>query len=66
MVYPYNDVQVINKNEWITDTCSDKWKKPKATPCMITFRKEMYREDKNRLMIPCAWGRDWEQLEINI
>lgn len=29
-------------------------------------RKEKYRETENRWMIPCAWGRGWEQWEINI
>lgn len=23
VVYPYNEVQFINRNEWITDTCCD-------------------------------------------
>ena len=29
-------------------------------------RKEKYIETENRWMIPYAWGRGWEQLEINI
>lgn len=32
----------------------------------LHLEKKCIEKTENRLMIPCAWGRDWEQLEINI